>query len=213
MWFSDCIGLLLCPLIYDIIDKIPKEKEVIKMTVCNMDCFHCKFSDCINDSDVLSDFERKVSRQTDSEILVSRGLTYLSTSHMRQNKEVEPVAYKKAQRRHFHRKYYLADPEKHRALARAGYRKYREARLKTSHEYYDIHKEEILANKRTYYQEHREEILAKRKRSYKPKGKRPVIDTPEAEAKRQRELERYHKNKEEINRRRRERRKQQNENH
>ena len=182
------------------------------MSVCDMNCLECKFSECINDSDVLSQFERSVSRETDSSILVSRGLTYNQTTHKRQNKEVDPVLYKQAQNRYFHKKYYNANPEHFRAKGRENYRKHREARIETMRKYNEEHREEILANKKTYYLANREEILASRKEKYVPKGKRPVIDTPEAEAKRQREKERYQKNKEEINRRRRERRKQNREN-
>lgn len=184
----------------------------MSVQVCDMRCLECKFNDCINDSDVLSSFEREVSKSTDESILVSRGISYNQTIHKRQNKSVDPVLYRQAQNRHFHKKYYSANPEHFRAKGRENYRKHREARLTHSHQYYQEHKEEISANKKTYYQEHKEEILAKRKEAYQPKGKRPVIDTPEAEAKRQREKERYQRNKEEINRRRRERRKQKNEN-
>lgn len=33
--------------------------------ICDMDCLNCQFSDCINDSNVLSSFERSVSKDTD----------------------------------------------------------------------------------------------------------------------------------------------------
>ena len=175
------------------------------MSICNMDCLNCVFSDCINDSDVLSSFEREVARNTDRNILDSRGLTYDSQTHKRQIGNVEPSLYKKAQRRHYHKKYYLADPEKHKRLARLSYARNKEKRLASSHSYYKTHKEEILSSKKTYYQEHREEILEKRKKAYVPREKKPLIDTPEAELKRQRARESYRRNKEEINRRRRER--------
>lgn len=178
---------------------------------CDMNCLQCKFSDCVNDSDVLSTFEREVSKETDKSILDSRGITYDPTGHKRQLKDVDPVLYKQAQNKHFHKKYYNANPEHFREKGRENYRKHKEAHLARSRQYNAEHKEEISANKKTYYQEHREEILAKRKAKYIPKGKRPVIDTPEAEVKRQCERERYEKNKEEINRKRRERRRQKNE--
>lgn len=177
-----------------------------------MKCLECRFSDCINDSDVLSSFERSMSQDIDSSILVSRGITYNPTTHKMQNKDIDPVLYRKAQNRFFHKKYRMANLEHYRFKGRENYRKHRELRLTRSHQYYQENREEILANKKTYYQENKEVILAKRKENYQPKGKRPVIDTPEAEAKRQREKERYQNNKEEINRRRRERRKQKNEN-
>ena len=175
------------------------------MSICNMDCLNCIHSDCINDSDDLTSFERELARENDKSILDSRGITYDCQSHKRQLKDVEPSLYKKAQRKHFHKKYYLRDPEKHRRLARLSYARNKEKRLDSSHNYYKTHREEILSNKRTYYQEHREKILEKRKKDYVPR-ERTLIDTPEAELKRQRERERYQKNKEEINRRRKERR-------
>lgn len=175
--------------------------------ICDMDCLHCKFSDCINDNTVLSTEERSLSKYIDKTVLDSRGVSYNPTNHKRYLKSVDPTLYRKAQNKHFHEKYYNADPEHYRAKGRENYRKHKEACLARSHQYHKEHKEEISAYKKTYYQEHREEILASRKAKYVPKGKRPVIDTPEAEVKRQRERERYQKNKEEINRKRRERRK------
>lgn len=40
--------------------------------ICDMDCLNCSFSDCINDSDLLSTQERKSSNDLDKEILNSR---------------------------------------------------------------------------------------------------------------------------------------------
>lgn len=159
------------------------------MSICNMDCLNCIHSDCINDSDFLSASERELARELDSDIL-----TFRNTSK------------EKVQRRQYHKKYYLADPEKHKRLARESYARNKEKRLACSHNYYKTHQEDILSNKKTYYQENREEILAKRKEKYVPRDKRPLIDTPEAELKRQRARESYQRNKEEINRRRKERR-------
>ena len=165
-----------------------------------MDCLNCVFSDCINDSDVLTASEREMARKTDKSILNSRGLTYSENTRHKSDD-----LHKKAQRKYFHRKYYLKDPEKHRRLARLSYARNKEKRLASSHNYYKTHREEILSNKKTYYQENREKILEKRKKDYVPR-ERILIDTPEAELKRQRARESYQRNKEEINRRRKERR-------
>lgn len=40
--------------------------------MCDMDCLHCKFSDCINDSDVLTYEERKFSRMIENSVKKSR---------------------------------------------------------------------------------------------------------------------------------------------
>lgn len=177
---------------------------------CDMDCLNCSFSDCVNDSAVLSSLERKISKSVDKSVLSSRGFKYEPKLDLRLLNGVDPKEYKKAQRRYFDRKYRNSRPEYFRQKGRENYYLHKESRLQYSRSYYEENREEILNQKKTYYQEHRDEILAKRKESYQPKGERSVIDTPEAEAKRQRERERYQKNKEEINRKRRERRKQKN---
>lgn len=173
--------------------------------VCNMDCFNCQFSDCVNDGDC-SLSERKETADRDKRVEKSRGYEYYpGTANLRQIPEIDRKAYLKAQRAYFHRKSYYADVEKSRQRGRENYAKHREARQVTMRAYASTHKEEISQNKRAYYLEHREEILQKRKDQYVPHPKE-VIDTPEAQAKREREKARYEANKEEINRRRREKR-------
>ena len=150
--------------------------------------------------------EIKKAVRIDGEIQISRGITYDSTSHKRQIGAVDDKLYKQAQRRYFHKKYYSLDPEKFRRKGRESYARHREERLKQHHEYYDKYREELLSNKRAYYLANREQILADRKAKYVPYPKE-VIDTPQAELKRQRERERYQSKKDEINARRRANRK------
>ena len=155
---------------------------------------------------VLTPEERQLSDELDRQILRERtmaGVDMTPYIHNRLDKE----EYTRARNKRYKEKYFKADPEKFRAAGRANYAKHREARIAHNHQYYQENREEILDQKAGYYQTHREEILEKRKQAYVPHPKQ-VIDTPEAELKRQREKERYQRNKDEINRKRREKRKQ-----
>lgn len=176
--------------------------------ICDMDCLHCKFSDCINDSDIISSHEREISNRTDTEILEARVPVYISTRGCRPYK-VRPHNFSKSQARYFSRKNYYKDVDKSREQGRENYYKHRETRKATMRRYYSENKETLLNQKKAYYEEHKEEILKSRKENYVPHLKQ-VIDTPEAQLKREREKARYEANKEEINRKRRERRRQRN---
>lgn len=153
---------------------------------------------------ILTPEERQLSDDLDKQILRERtmaGVDMTTYIHDRVDKD----EYVKARNKRYKEKYYQQDPEKFRAKGRENYAKHREQRLQHNHEYYQENREEILDQKAGYYLTNREEILKKRKEAYIPHPKE-VIDTPEAEAKRQRERERYQRNKAEINRKRREKR-------
>lgn len=164
--------------------------------ICDMDCLNCSFSDCINDSDLLSTQERKSSNDLDKEILNSRLSVYIPMNGARPYKLL-PFDFKKSQQRHYHRKQYYKDVEKSREQGRQSYYRNRDIRQ---------------AHNRQYYAENREVILKSRKENYVPHPKQ-VIDTPEAQRKRERERERYLRSREEINRKRREKRRKKRENH
>ena len=147
--------------------------------VCNMDCFNCKFSDCIND-DFSSLEERKQSNNIDI-----------------QNRQDGSIPRST--------KYYREHPERCRAYQLKSINKHRDKVYERNRKYQQEHREEVLAQKRAYYKNNRERILAYQKSKYEPHP-RTVIDTPQAESKRQSSKASYYRNREEINRRRREKR-------
>ena len=147
--------------------------------VCSMDCFNCKFSDCINDG-FSSIEERKQSTNIDIQH-IQGGYIPQSTKYYREHTDRC-------------REYQLKYIEKNKDKVYARNRKYQKE-----------HREEILEYKRAYYENNRDKILEYRKGKYKPHP-RTVIDTPQAEANRQSSRDYYNRNKEEINRKRREKR-------
>lgn len=153
---------------------------------------------------VLTPEERQLSDDLDKEILRERMMAGVDLTPYIHNR-VDKDEYIKARNREYREKYYSQDPEKARAQSRENYAKHRERYLKYSREYYQKNKEEILDQKAGYYLTNREEILRKRKEAYIPHP-REVINTPEAEAKRLRERERYQRNKEAICKKKREKR-------
>lgn len=102
--------------------------------ICDMDCLHCKFSDCINDSDIISSHEREISNRTDTEILEARVPVYIPTGGCRPYK-VKPHNFSKSQAIYFSRKNYYKDVDKSREQGRENYYKHRETRKATMRRY------------------------------------------------------------------------------
>ena len=144
---------------------------------CSMNCFECKFKDCINDEAPTLE-EREEQRDLDIEHSQD-GNVPRSTKYYRNNKD---------RCREHKRKYVSKNKEK----VYERNRKYREE-----------HMEEILAYNKSYYERNRDKFLEYQKSKYTPHP-REVINTPQAEAHRNRNKEFYNRNKEEINRKRRE---------
>lgn len=174
---------------------------------CDFNCLECVFSDCINEDAPATLKERRDSTELDVQAVRFSLMSYDKTSHRRQIKTRDQKEHIKARNHFFHQKYYYRDVEESRRKSRENYRRHKEDRDSQCKQYYAEHRDEILANKKSYYVANRETILADRKAKYVPKEPRPLIDTEEAELKRQRERERYHRNREEINAKRRARRK------
>lgn len=165
------------------------EREVMKLTnECNFNCLACKSKDCTNRSDLITQKERDFSNHLDEENLLDNSVE-----------------------RQIRHKYYMNNKEKHlesnNEKARKRYLNNRNHIRTQQRKYYYKNREDILNQKRRYYLDNREEILEKRKQSYTPKPKRPLKEGEKAEEKRKKELERYYRNREEINKRRREKRK------
>ena len=130
--------------------------------VCNMDCFNCEFSDCINTEDAtlkerefLAEYETSVKKEREMKVDPMLGMTrYI---HNRPDKE----AYIKARNKEYE------DKRKGRAdrieCKRQYYLRHREDKLSYANNYYAEHKEEVLAKRKAYYEEHKEEINRKRR--------------------------------------------------
>ena len=130
--------------------------------VCNMDCFNCEFSDCINTEDAtlkerefLAEYETSVKKEREMKVDPMLGMTrYI---HNRPDKE----AYIKARNKEYE------DKRKGRAdrieCKRQQYIRHREDKLSYSKNYYAEHKDEVLAKRKAYYEEHKEEINRKRR--------------------------------------------------
>ena len=130
--------------------------------VCNMDCFNCEFSDCINTEDAtlkerefLAYYETSVKKEHEMKVDPMLGMTrYI---HNRPDKE----AYIKARNKEYEEK------RKGRAdrieCKRQQYIRHREDKLSYSKNYYAEHKDEVLAKRKAYYEEHKEEINKKRR--------------------------------------------------
>ena len=126
------------------------------MSVCDRDCFHCIYEDCVLD-------ERPSGEEAQMLRAIDRGLKTAGTTDEKKLKR---------------RKYYEANRERILAQMKE-YRKeagnrisesqklyYRENREKISarkHEYYLEHKDEFRERDKAYYQKNREKILARKK--------------------------------------------------
>lgn len=118
--------------------------------ICNMDCLHCQFSDCINNSDMTLE-ERQYSKEYETSL----------------KKEIEPkIIPELGMRRYIHNR---PDKEAYVKARNAEYeekRKGRADRLECKKRQYQRHKEEKLAYQKSYYEQHKDEILAKQKAKY-----------------------------------------------
>ena len=174
--------------------------------MCNHNCESCT-KECTDDEEniVLTSEEYRLSNELDNTIRRERVLAGVDLTVYIHHR-VDKPDYIRAKSRLYHENFKKKHPERVLQMGRANYHNHKKARLQRNHEYYSENKQEILEQKQGYYTRNRDKILAPRKENYDPHP-REVIDTPEAELKRQREKARYERNKEEINRKRREKRK------
>lgn len=170
--------------------------------ICDMDCLHCKFSDCINDCDMTLE-ERQFSRQYETSLKkefepkVIPELGMERYIHNRPDKE----AYQKARNAEYEEKR-KGSPERREAKKRQ-YQKHRGEKLAYQKSYYEEHKDEILARQKSVYEDNKEEINAKRRAKRREQGIMPKTKMSDEE---RREKQRQYRlaHREEINRRKRE---------
>lgn len=129
--------------------------------MCDMDCLHCKFSDCINDSDVLTYEERKFSRVIENSVKKSREPQVDMTRYI--HKRIDKEEYIKARNREYEQKRQYKDSPKRREQKKRQYQNHREEKLAYQKSYYAEHKEEVKARQKAYYEANREEINRRRK--------------------------------------------------
>jgi len=114
-----------------------------KEAVCDLDCFNCKFEDCINDILEAEDYEE--SQKLDNTIMAQR----------RQKNARKMSLYAKNKKK----EYFTEDRENEKAYARAYYSLNRERLLK----YRMQNKDRKSAYDRRYFKQNREKISKKNK--------------------------------------------------
>ena len=129
--------------------------------MCDMDCLHCKFSDCINDSDVLTYEERKFSRVIENSVKKSREPQVDMTRYI--HNRIDKEEYIKARNREYEQKRQYKDSPKRREQKKIQYQNHREEKLAYQKSYYAEHKEEVKARQKAYYEANREEINRRRR--------------------------------------------------
>lgn len=113
--------------------------------ICNYDCFHCPYEDCINDEMRLEDYQ--------------------------EGKELELISGAKEYRtlkakRDANKKYYKENKEKVAVYSKK-YREENKGRKAASNKrYYENNREKALAYRKKYYEENREKEAAYRKKYY-----------------------------------------------
>ena len=170
--------------------------------ICDMDCIHCKFSDCINDGamtleerEFSKEYETCLKKSLQPQVIPELGMQrYI---HNRPDKE----AYEKARNAEYEAKR-KGRPDRVSCKKRQ-YQRHREEKIAYQKSYYEEHKDEILARQKLVYEQNREEINAKRRADRRAKGIMPKTKMSDEERKeKQRQYRLEHR--EEINRRKRE---------
>ena len=129
---------------------------------CDMNCFNCKFEECINDSDSTLE-ERIVSSDLDKDIHFHK--MYHFNSDLVDVKNIQNRADKEDVRKlkslEYDRKRYKTP--KRKAQKRNQYLNHREEKLAYQKEYYLKHREEQIAYNKARYEANKEEINRKRR--------------------------------------------------
>ena len=115
-----------------------------KEPVCDRDCFHCKFPDCINDGMEAEDYAQ--SKELDRELTQTR-------------KQKKKAAY--------WRTYHEANREKLAAQKRAYYKANREKVAAQQRAYREANREKLAAYQRAYRKANREKLVAYQRAYYR----------------------------------------------
>ena len=136
--------------------------------VCNMDCFNCKYKDCINNKIELEEYLE--SEKIDRNIINERG--------QKRNRKLSNLAIKKK------REYREKNPESEKAYARAyysvnreRYRKYRLANKDRKRAYdkdYQEKNREKITEQKKIYGEKNKERLRERQKEWREKNREKI---------------------------------------
>lgn len=132
--------------------------------VCDRDCFHCAFPDCIAPEEEISPEERAWSEQLDRETAQDAAHRAASDEAARRERaRAYRQAYYAANRerlREYRKRYWAAHKDEINAKRAAYYQKNKAARDAYTKAYRDAHREEINARSRDARQEKREKAAA-----------------------------------------------------
>ena len=103
--------------------------------VCDYDCFHCPYEDCINDEMRLEDY------QAGKELELISGAKEYKTSKAK---------------RDANKKYYKENKEKLTAYAKKYREKNKERKAASNKRYYEKNREKALVYRKKYYEENKE---------------------------------------------------------
>jgi hypothetical protein len=141
-----------------------KESEV-QVVICDMDCLHCKFSDCVNDSDFITDSERRILRVVENSIKRERQPHPDMTRYI--HNRIDKEEYEKARNREYEQKRSYKNSPKRRRQKKEQYHRHREEKLAYQKGYYERNREEVIARQKAYYEANKEEINRKRREKRK----------------------------------------------
>ena len=152
------------------------------MSVCNRDCFHCPYPDCIVDDTSLAEWQ--VSQAMDLAVQQGCGEPFRrrrnrSAASLERKKVMEWWHYQRNRGSILEKKrvYRQTHKEKEKAYRRAYYLSHKEEdRLRTL-AYRRLHRERVNELQRAYYQAHKDEINARRREARRLKKQQKEQET------------------------------------
>ena len=141
--------------------------------ICDKDCLHCKYPDCINDTLDYADYqaldrlEKEIIRPKTA---AQRKVAAQQKAYYEANRE-KVAARKKA--------YYEANREKVAAQQKAYYEANREKVAAQQKAYREANREKVAAYKKAYREANRDKINQRQRERYRQKKAAPGGTTPE----------------------------------